>query len=135
MRAMVTGAAGFVGSHLVEALTARGDDVVAVERPGAARGWLRGLDVEFLDCGLDHQDRLRRALGGVEVVFHLAAVTEARRPADCYAVNTRGKANVVRAMDAAAHGGRARRLVGGTGARARVFVAESAGRRGACRSA
>lgn len=111
MRAMVTGAAGFVGSHLVEALTARGDDVVAVERPGAARGWLRGLDVEFLDCGLDHQDRLRRALGGVEVVFHLAAVTEARRPADCYAVNTRGTANVVRAMAAAAHGGRAPRLV------------------------
>jgi dihydroflavonol-4-reductase len=101
MRAVVTGAAGFVGSHLVERLIERGDDVVAVERPRAPRGWLRGLDLEFHACGLDSAERLADVFAGADVVFHLAALTEARTPAECYAVNTIGTANVVRAMAAA----------------------------------
>ncbi|MBE0567365.1 MAG: NAD(P)-dependent oxidoreductase [Krumholzibacteria bacterium] len=97
MKSLVTGAAGFVGSHLVEQLLERGDEVVAVEREGASRGWLRGLDVDFHDCGLHSPQRLRSAMRGVRVVYHLAALTEARRPRDCYAVNTVGTANVVQA--------------------------------------
>jgi len=97
VRAVVTGAAGFVGSHLVERLLERGDSVTAVERGGAQRGWLRGLDLEFLACGLDDPARLREIFAGADVVYHLAALTEARTPADCYAVNTHGTSNVVRA--------------------------------------
>ena len=97
MRTVVTGAAGFVGSHLVERLLSRGDEVVAIERPGAQRGWLRGLDLEFHDCGLDDPSKLQTLITGADVVYHLAALTEARTPAECYAVNTQGTANVVRA--------------------------------------
>jgi len=109
MRAVVTGAAGFVGSHLVERLLDRGDEVVAIERPRAQRGWLKGLDLEFHTCGLDDPSRLGTLVKGADVVFHLAALTEARTPAECYAVNTRGTANVVRA--AAAVGSSPPRLV------------------------
>ena len=100
MRTLVTGAAGFVGSHLVEALLARGDEVIAVERPGAGHGWLKGLDIEFHDCGLHDPERLRKLARDTEVIYHLAALTEARSPAECYAVNTQGTANVVRAAAA-----------------------------------
>ena len=108
MRAVVTGGAGFVGSHLIEALVARGDEVLCLERPGARRGWLGGLAVDYRECGLDPAG-LAGALDGADVVFHLAALTEARRPADHYRVNTEGTAHVLRA--AARYNGRAPRVI------------------------
>src|SRR5206468_1505386 len=116
MSAVVTGGAGFIGSHLIEALVARGDEVVCVERPGAPRRWLEGLDLSYRDSGLDNERALSAAFAGADVVFHLAGLTEARAPRDFYAVNTEGTARVFRA--AAAHNGRAprrgadRRLMG-----------------------
>src|SRR5437867_2722353 len=109
MRAVVTGGAGFIGSHLIEALVARGDEVVCVERPGAPRRWLEGLDLSYRDSGLDDERALSAAFAGADVVFHLAGLTEARAPRDFYAVNTEGTARVFRA--AAAHNGRAPRVV------------------------
>lgn len=97
MRAIVTGGGGFVGSHLIEALVDRSADVVCVERPGAAPGWVQGLPIEFSDAGLDDPAALDRLLDGADVVFHLAALTAAPRTDAYYAVNTEGTANVVRA--------------------------------------
>src|SRR5882672_139604 len=97
MRAVVTGGAGFIGSHLIEALRARGDAVVCVERPGASRRWLEGLELSYCDSGLADTSALARACDGADVVFHLAGLTEARAPADYYAVNTEGTACVLRA--------------------------------------
>src|SRR3989475_1600463 len=109
MRAVVTGGAGFIGSHLIEALVQRGDEVVCVERPGASRRWLDGLDVCYRDSGLEDVAQLAAALAGANVVFHLAGLTEARSPRDFYAVNTEGTARLFRA--AAAHNGGAPRVV------------------------
>jgi nucleoside-diphosphate-sugar epimerase len=109
MRAVVTGGAGFIGSHLVEALVARGDDVVCVERRGAGPGWVRDQRIEFAPIGIESGDELRVALRGAEVVFHLAALTEARTPAEFYSVNTEGTHRVLKA--AAALGARAPRVI------------------------
>jgi len=97
MRTVVTGAAGFVGSHLVEKLLARGDEVVCIERPGAGPGWIDGMDIEFHDCGLGNPALLRDLVCSAEVIYHLAALTEARTPAECFEVNTLGTANVLKA--------------------------------------
>ena len=97
MRTVVTGGAGFVGSHLVEKLLDRGDEVVCIERTGAGRGWLEGLDVEFHDCGLGETATLETLVCHADVVYHLAALTEARTPDDCYEVNTQGTANILKA--------------------------------------
>lgn len=97
MRAIVTGGAGFVGSHLIEALLARGDEVVCVERTGACPGWVEGLPVTFLDCGLEDVDCLTRAFRGGDVVYHLAALTQAARPEEFDQVNALGTASVVEA--------------------------------------
>ncbi|MBD3869657.1 MAG: NAD(P)-dependent oxidoreductase [Acidobacteria bacterium] len=97
MRTVVTGAAGFVGSQLVEKLLARGDDVVCIERTAGRPGWLEGLDVEFHPCGLDDSEVLGDLICPADVVYHLAALTEARTPAECYAVNTNGTANIMKA--------------------------------------
>lgn len=109
MRAVVTGGAGFIGSHLIEALVARGDDVVCVERPGASRRWLEGLGITYGDAGLGDVRSLAATFAGADVVFHLGGLTEARTPGDYYAVNTEGTARVFQA--AAAHNGRAPRVI------------------------
>jgi nucleoside-diphosphate-sugar epimerase len=109
MRAVVTGGAGFIGSHLVEALVARGDEVVCIERAGASTGWVRGQPIDFSPIGIESVDALRRAFDGAGVVYHLAALTEARTAEALYSVNTEGTHRVLQA--AAGLGGNAPRVI------------------------
>lgn len=97
MKAIVTGGAGFIGSHLIERLLAEGWAVTCVERRGGGPGWLQNLPVDFRAIGLGDVNGLRIAFEGADVVFHLAGLTEAVRARDFYAVNTEGTANVLRA--------------------------------------
>jgi nucleoside-diphosphate-sugar epimerase len=97
MKAIVTGGSGFIGSHLIEALVAAGHEVACVERVGGTKGWIEELPVGWEPIGLSDVGQLRRVLEGVDVVFHLAGLTEAIRPADLYEVNTVGTSNVLEA--------------------------------------
>ena len=109
MRAVITGGGGFIGSHLIDALLARGDEVVCIERPGARSRWLLGLAIDYRGIGLEDVRALREACGGADVVFHLAALTSARSPREYYLVNTEGTARIL--QSAAAHNGGAPRVV------------------------
>lgn len=109
MRTVVTGGAGFIGSHLIEALVARGDEVVCVERPGASTRWIAGLPVTNVEHGIHDVRALARLLRDADVVYHLAGLTEARAPADFYYVNTVGTERVLKA--AAQHNGAAPRVI------------------------
>jgi len=100
MRAVVTGGTGFIGSHLVDALLARGDEVACVGRPGATRRWLVAAPVEFLTVGVNDVKQLTRAFEGADVVFHLAGCNHAPSRAELYALNTEGTACVARAAAA-----------------------------------
>jgi UDP-glucose 4-epimerase len=75
MRALVTGANGFLGRHVVGALLARGIDVRAMVRPAACLdglGW--PSSVEIFRADLRTSRELSRAFEGVDVLLHLAAV-------------------------------------------------------------
>lgn len=108
MRAVVTGGTGFIGSHLVEALVARGDDVVCITRPDAARRWIAGVPARFVDCGFQDRRQLARAIAGADVVFHIAGRTHGL-PAELYASNTGVTARLLRA--AAAQGSAAPHVI------------------------
>jgi dTDP-glucose 4,6-dehydratase len=79
-RALVTGAGGFIGSHLSEHLVRRGYRVRAFVRYNSAgrRGWLDSsdlaADVEFVQGDVRDFDAVRRAVAGCDLVFHLAAL-------------------------------------------------------------
>jgi nucleoside-diphosphate-sugar epimerase len=97
MRAIVTGGAGFIGSHLIEDLLARGASVTCVEAPNRSRGWIEGLPIRYLDHGIHDVDALTETVSGADVVFHLAGLTEARKPEAFYRVNTEGTECVLKA--------------------------------------
>jgi dihydroflavonol-4-reductase len=107
VKALVTGAAGFIGSHVVRALVAAGHQVRALCLPGEPLDNLSGLPIER--CAGDVTDRARVAelVRGCDWVFHLAAVYALwlPRPARLHEVNVGGTENV---LAAAAEAGVAR---------------------------
>jgi dihydroflavonol-4-reductase len=74
VKALVTGAAGFIGSNVVRALLARGADVRALHLPGENLRALRGLDAELVAGDATDRAAMKRAMRGRDVVFHLAAI-------------------------------------------------------------
>lgn len=110
-RALVTGACGFVGSHMCEVLVEAGYDVRATDL-GAAfeatereRGQypsvIKKLGVEFLPSDLTDRQSLKRVVKGVEVVFHPAAVFDYSAPYELLErVNVGGARNLCEAIAA-----------------------------------
>lgn len=97
--ALVTGAPGFLGAHIVQILRERGVKVRGWGRPGEARDNLAGLDLEMIEGDVRDPDCARRAVEGIDTVFHAAAVYEswAPDPSLMYDVNLRGTYNVLQA--------------------------------------
>ena len=103
MRAFVTGATGFLGSHVAELLAARGDAVRALARPASARGHLDSLNVEIVPGDLRAPAGWMPSLEGIDVVFHCAAVVgDWGRWADFETVSVGGTRAIV---EAAVRGG------------------------------
>ena len=109
MKALVTGGAGFVGSHVVDRLAADGREVVVLDdlSTGSERNLARhGSEVQLFRGSVMDEDLVRRLVGEVDVVYHLAAVVGVqnilRDPLTALRVNSRGAENV---LDAASDSG------------------------------
>jgi dihydroflavonol-4-reductase len=107
--ALVTGANGFVGCHVVRALLARGMQVRALVRPSADRRALEGLDCELAFGDVRDRDAVERAVRGCEYVYHVAADYRlwVLDEAPMYAANVDGTRNIIRA----AHAAHVRRII------------------------
>lgn len=90
MRCTVTGANGFLGSHLVDRLLADGHEVTALVRAGCDRRWLDEARVTLVMGALDDRRALTQAVAGAELVFHVAGVVAAADPRDYDRVNAQG---------------------------------------------
>ncbi|MEA2332744.1 MAG: hypothetical protein QOH58_2882 [Thermoleophilaceae bacterium] len=91
-KVLVIGATGFIGSHVARLLVDRGDDVVLGVEAGSPDAAIEGLDSKRLRCDVRDRRTVRRALRGIERVFHCAGVTSVR-PGDeerLFEVNVRG---------------------------------------------
>jgi nucleoside-diphosphate-sugar epimerase len=104
MRTLVTGATGFVGSHLAEALRRRGDDVTALARSPGKAAALSPLGVRVVAGDLHDRAALERAVEGQDIVYHVAGIVAARSEADFMAANRDGTRNVIDAAERAGTG-------------------------------
>lgn len=96
-RCLVTGAAGFVGSHLVEALVGRGHEVSCLVRKTSNLAWLKALPVRLVYGDVVDAASLPAAVDGMDYVYHVAGVTKALREADFFFVNAGGTSNLLKA--------------------------------------
>jgi len=99
MRALITGGAGFIGSHIAEHLQGRAEVRVLDNLRTGSRRNLDGLQVEFIEGSILDRSAVQAAMRGVDWVFHLAAMVSVpesvQRPDECHELNITGLSNVL----------------------------------------
>ena len=103
MKAFVTGATGFVGSHVARLLAGQGAELRLLVRSGSRQENLAGLNAELVVGDLTDPASLRKGMEGCDAVFHLAADYRLwiRDPRPMYAANVDGTVAVIEAARAA----------------------------------
>ena len=105
MRFLITGGAGFIGSHLARHALAHGEVRVLDNFRSGKRANLAGLPVEILEGSVTDPAAVEAAMRGVDRVFHLAAMVSVeesmRDPMGCVDINVRGLLHVLQAAEQA----------------------------------
>lgn len=102
MKTLVTGASGFIGSHLTERLLQDGHEVRAMLRASSSRdniGPALAQGAEVTIAGLTDPEEIRGAIDGVDIVYHCAGMTAAFDAAPLEAVNAGGTARIFEAIE------------------------------------
>jgi len=99
MRALVTGASGFIGSNLVDRLLPEGVSVKCLVRRRSNLAWLKHLPVTLVTGDFQEPASLAPAVADTEVVFHVAGATRAPRRALYFRGNFEATRNLLRACE------------------------------------
>ena len=95
MKALVTGATGFIGSNLVNELVTREFEVTCLIRKTSDLRWLKDLDVSFVYGDCNNKDSLKQLPSDFDYIFHLAGLTKAKREEDFFVTNVNGTENLL----------------------------------------
>ena len=95
--AVVTGASGFVGSHIVDELLRHDARVRCLLRPRSSTRWLDGKPVEIVRLEEMDLDRLSEAVADATWIVHAAGITQARSAREFHEINVGGTERVLRA--------------------------------------
>jgi nucleoside-diphosphate-sugar epimerase len=98
MKALVTGATGFIGSHLCESLAKGGYSVTCLVKKTSNLKWIEDLDVKFITGDCTHFESLLNSIKEYDYVFHLAGLTKSCSEEDFYRINTKGTENILNAI-------------------------------------
>jgi UDP-glucose 4-epimerase len=94
MRILVTGGAGFIGSHIVEHFQGKAEVCVLDNLRSGFKHNLAGFKHEFIKASILDRQAVRKAVQGVDYIFHLAAMVSVpesmAKPVECNEINTNG---------------------------------------------
>ncbi len=102
MKVLVTGASGFLGSHVAEQLASEGHEVRLLLRRTSNRRFLTGFPFEEATGDVTRASSLPAAVAGMDAIVHSAGLVKARNEAEFHAVNGEGTANLLAAITQAA---------------------------------
>lgn len=94
MKALITGASGFIGSHLVERLLKSGYEVSCLVRKSSNLRWLERLNIRVIHGDCSDKESLNN-IRGFEYIFHLSGLTKANCREEFYTVNTKATENII----------------------------------------
>ncbi|MFI4912789.1 MAG: NAD-dependent epimerase/dehydratase family protein [Sedimentisphaeraceae bacterium JB056] len=101
MNVLITGGAGFIGSHIAEHFNGNANIKILDNLRSGYKHNLEGFDVEFIEGSITDRKILEQACKGVDYVFHLAAMISVpesmEKPEECVEINATGILNVLRA--------------------------------------
>ncbi|RPI36116.1 MAG: NAD-dependent epimerase/dehydratase family protein [Nitrospiraceae bacterium] len=103
LRALVTGATGFIGSNLARELVKRDYEVTCLARRTSSLKWLQDLDVSVVYGDCTDKDSLKQLPSNFHYVFHLAGLTKAKKEEDFLVTNVNGTENLLRFLSDNAH--------------------------------
>jgi dihydroflavonol-4-reductase len=121
--ALVTGATGFIGSHLAEALMERGYEVACLVRRTSDLRWTQGIAAKHVCTSIEDEGALDEAVAGKDYVFHCAGLTKARDEQTYFRVNAEG---TKRLLEACVRQKAAQRLPDGKAGRFVYFSSQAA---------
>lgn len=99
MKILVTGASGFIGSHLVELLVSQGHDVHAMVRRSSNTRFIHHLPIHLVQASLADPASLQSAVAGVDMVYHLAGLNVARNRQEFFQANQEGTRHLLEATE------------------------------------
>lgn len=85
--ALVTGASGFVGSHLVDLLLSKNYNVRVIARKGSSLKWVKDQLIEIVNCNYDDTEGLKKAVSECDYIFHVAGVIKSKTKEGYFAGN------------------------------------------------
>lgn len=98
MRVLITGATGFIGSHLVEELHRKGYQIRCLVRKSSNLEWIKHLPIEYVHCDYSDLASLQKAVANVDYVYHMAGVTKAKTKAGYFNGNYTATKNLLQAV-------------------------------------
>ncbi len=100
MKALITGATGFIGSHLAEHLHARGYELRAMIRPTSSKKFIEHLPIEYVVASFSDPASLAEAVRDVDYIYHVAGATAARSRQEFFDANQIATRNLLEAVKA-----------------------------------
>lgn len=99
MRVLITGGAGFIGSHIAEYFQGKAEVVILDNLRSGHKSNIENLDVTFIEGSICDREAVKKAMVGVDYVFHLAAMISVPesmfKPIECVDLNVVGLLNVL----------------------------------------
>lgn len=97
MKVLVTGATGFIGSHIADQMKEKGADVICIVRKTSNLQWVENKGYELVEASLSDLDSLKEVVKDVDIIFHSAGLTAAKSMEDFVRANLTGTKNLFEA--------------------------------------
>jgi len=99
LKVLVTGATGFIGSHIADMLIDKGYNVRCITRSTSNLRWLEGKPIEIVTASLSDIDSFKKSVAGVDYIYHVAGLTFARNYEEFLSCNRDATKNLLTAAE------------------------------------